>query len=139
MADAEPRLLTPRRPGSAGAGLSLATLPVHIVIPHAASVQLAALVLGLVAGVYVGLALNDGRSSRLAVEAGVAAGFLAAALAGVLAWSWAIPLAYVFHGLWDFAHHRLVDTAIPRWYIPFCALFDWVFAACLTAAWALTA
>lgn len=55
----------------------------------------------------------------------------------MLSFRWAIPLACVLHGAWDVAHHRLVDTAMPRWNIPFCAVFDGVFAAGLVAAWAL--
>ena len=131
------RMLAPLRSGLIGAGLSLASLPVHFVIVHALSVEIAALVLALVAGIYVGFAVQDGRVSNLIVEGIVAIAFIGAALAGLVAFAWAIPLAYALHGVWDMAHHRLVDTALPRWYVPFCAVFDWVFAAGLAAAWTI--
>jgi len=43
--------------------------------------------------------------------------------------------ALALHGLWDLLHHRLIDTEIPRWYIPFCAIVDWVMAASLFIIW----
>ena len=97
-------MLAPLRSGLIGAGLSLASLPVHFVIVHALSVEIAALVLALVAGIYVGFAVQDGRVSNLIVEGIVAIAFIGAALAGLVAFAWAIPLAYALHGVWDMAH-----------------------------------
>ena len=73
----------------------------------------------LVAGIYVGFALQDGRVAVLAIEAAVAGAFV-----GLWVSAWAVPVAYVLHGFWDVAHHRHVATAMPTWYIPFCAVFD---------------
>lgn len=125
------------RPTQLGTALALASLPAHFFLPSIASHQLAAVVLVLVAGIYVGFALQDGRVRTLAVEGAVALGFIAAALAGLWVNAWFIPAAYVLHGFWDLAHHRHVATAMPAWYVPFCAVFDWVFAAGLAAAWVL--
>ena len=123
------------RPARLGAGLALVSLPAHFLLAPTASHQLAASVLALVAGIYVGFAIQDGRAKTLAVEGTFALGFVAVALAGLWVSPWAIPVAYLLHGLWDVAHHRGIDTVMPAWYVPFCAVFDWVFAADLTVAW----
>ena len=127
--------LVGKHPGRLGALAALASLPAHLYIPLSASYQLAAVILGLVGGIYVGFALNDGSSKMVAVEAVVALCFVGAALAGVWLTVWAIPAAYALHGLWDMAHHHYIATAMPRWYIPLCAVYDWIFAGGLVAIW----
>lgn len=126
-----------KNPARIGALLALASLPAHFLLPQIISHQLAAIVLTLVAGIYIGFAVQDGRSKAFAIEGCVALIFATAALVGLAVWHWAIVVAYVLHGFWDLAHHRSVDTAMPKWYVPFCALFDWIFAAGLTVAWLL--
>jgi hypothetical protein len=93
----------------------------------------ATLTLALIAGIYVGFALSDGRPRAVIVEVIVAAVFLGASWV-TLFWSpLATAAALAAHGAWDVAHHlRAVSTRMPRWYVPFCSVFDWVFAAGLT-------
>lgn len=128
-------MLRARSAGALGGGLALATLPLHAVLPHQMSVALAALMLAAIGAIYVGFALRDGRTRAIATEIIVAALFFVAATIGLTVEPWAIPVACFAHGLWDAAHHRHVDTAMPRWCIPFCALYDWVFAAGLALIW----
>ena len=71
----------------------------------------------------------------MAMEIIVATLFLFTAAISLTVNPWVIPAAYLAHGVWDAAHHRHVDTAMPRWYIPFCALYDWVFAIGLALIW----
>ena len=124
-----------RHPAMAGAVLSLLSLPVHLLLTDAVSIQFAAIILGLVAGIYAGFALQDGRAQILAIEGLAALAFLAFALAG-LVWSpWFIPAAYGLHGVWDLLHHRKITTRLPSWYPPMCAVYDWVFAAGLCVFW----
>ncbi len=93
-------------------------------------------VLALIAGVYLGFAFSDGRLSVMLTELFVALAFTAAALAGAMSWPVWIAVALGAHGLWDWAHHReRVPTHMPRWYVPFCAVFDWVYAAGLLGIW----
>ena len=88
------------------------------------------------AGVYLGFAFSDGRLSVMLTELFVALAFTAAALAGAMSWPVWIAVALGAHGLWDWAHHReRVPTHMPRWYVPFCAVFDWVYAAGLLGIW----
>ena len=128
-------MLRARSAGALGGGLAFASLPLHALLPHRLSVVLAALMLAAIGAIYVGFALRDGRTRAMATEVIVAALFFAAAAMGLTVDPWVIPVACFVHGLWDAAHHRHVDTAMPRWYIPFCALYDWVFAAGLTLIW----
>ena len=67
------------RPWLTGGLASLATLPLHFLLPVAASIQLSAIFLALIAGVYVGFAVRDGRIRFIALESGVALLFVLAA------------------------------------------------------------
>ena len=116
--------------------LAVLSLPLHLVVPAETSVVLASLTLALIAGVYLGFAFSDGRLSVMLTELFVALAFTAAALAGAMSWPVWIAVALGAHGLWDWAHHReRVPTHMPRWYVPFCAVFDWVYAAGLLGIW----
>jgi hypothetical protein len=40
-----------------------------------------------------------------------------------------ISLGYIFHGFWDILHHYTLNkTKVPKWYIPFCTIFDFCLA-----------
>jgi len=119
-----------------GSGLAALSLPLHLVLPAPTSVLLAALTLALIAGVYLGFAFLDGRLSVMFTELLVALAFTGAALAATMFRPVWIAVALGMHGLWDWAHHReRVPTRMPRWYVPFCALYDWVYAAGLLGIW----
>lgn len=124
-----------RLPLKSGAVLGLMPLPVHIFLPAELSHQLAAITLVLIAGIYIGYAFKDGRPRSIVVELIGAAGFCAAAWLGLNGAPYFIVAALALHGLWDLAHHSLLDTEVPRWYIPFCAVVDWVMAVSLFAIW----
>lgn len=123
------------RAGLLGAMLAVATLPAHLLLPLHTSQELAAVMLALIAAIYVGFALSDGRVRIVAIEVSVALGFAVAVLVGLWVTPWAVPAATALHGLWDLAHHRRVSTTMPRWYVPFCAVYDWIFASGLAAIW----
>ena len=123
------------RPLLSGGILGIASLPAYLMLQHVNSILLAALILVLIAGVYLGYAFSDGRWKIIATEGVVASVFLGAAFIGVSGWQWAIPIAFALHGLWDAAHHSRVGTIMPHWYIPFCAVYDWATAAGLCLIW----
>ena len=125
----------PATAGTIGAVLALATLPLHLLVSHELSVVLAALLVAVVGAIYIGFALRDGRLRNITIEIVIGVAFMGAAAIALTGHPWIIPAAFVAHGLWDAAHHRLVDTQMPRWYIPFCAVYDFVFAAGLTLIW----
>jgi hypothetical protein len=126
---------TSRRWPIIGVIAAIASLPVHLFIGDEASLLLAALALNMIGAIYIGFALADGRPAILRTEIFVGSLFGVLAFCAVMWSQWLVVVAFAAHGLWDFAHHRHVDTTIPRWYIPFCAVYDWVFAAGLTAIW----
>jgi hypothetical protein len=87
-----------------------------------------AVFLGMVAGVYLGFALSDGRLSIFNAEY---VGLVIYGAAAVLSLTLNEPLflvgGYVGHGLWDAIHPHAVDTRMPWWYVPMCIGFDFVF------------
>jgi hypothetical protein len=65
-----------------------------------------ALSLTLIAAVYIGFAVADGRSRVFAVEAGVAAAFVVVAAAGVTGPAWLLVVGFTGHGFKDLWQHR---------------------------------
>ena len=90
-----------------------------------------ALLLCLIAAVYIGFAVADGRPKVIAVECVVAGAFVVLAAAGVTATVWLLIAGYAGHGLKDFWQHRRQYVANSRWWPPFCAAVDWLVAAVL--------
>jgi hypothetical protein len=111
----------------------IASLPIHMLVSTESSAIIAALVLGMVAAIYVGFALSDGRPDVIRTELFVASLFVLAAYCSVAISPWLAVLAFTLHGFWDFAHDHGVKTVMPRWYIPFCAIYDYAFASGLAA------
>ena len=92
-----------------------------------------ALSLALIAAVYIGFAVADGRPTVIAVEAGVAAVFVIVAAAGVTGPAWLLVVGFLGHGGKDLWQHRSHYVANTRWWPPFCLVVDWVVAAILVA------
>ena len=90
-----------------------------------------ALSLTLIAAVYVGFAVADGRPTVVAVEAAVAAVFVIVAAAGVTGPAWRLVAGLTGHGFKDLWQHRSHYVANTRWWPPFCLVVDWVVAAIL--------
>ena len=90
-----------------------------------------ALSLALIAAVYIGFAVADGRRTIIAVETTVAGGFVVLAAAGVTGPAWLVVLGFAGHGLKDLRQHRSHYVANTRWWPPFCLVVDWVAAASL--------
>ena len=89
--------------------------------------------LALIATVYVGFAVADGRKSVVAVEVTVAFAFVVCATLAMGRYPWLIVVGLVAHGLKDLWQHRTQYVANTRWWPPFCLIVDFV-AAALTAA-----
>jgi hypothetical protein len=88
-----------------------------------------ALGLTLIAPVYIGLAVADGRTRVIAVETVVAAGFILLAAVGVTGSGWLLVAGLAGHGLKDLWQQRTGFVANTRWWPPFCAAVDFVAAA----------
>src|SRR3712207_9488903 len=85
-----------------------------------------ALGLALIATVYIGFAVADGRRHVLAVETAVASAFVVVAAAAVTGTAWLIVAGLAGHGVKDMWQHRTGFVAGTRWWPPFCATVDFV-------------
>jgi hypothetical protein len=90
-----------------------------------------ALSMALIAAVYIGFAVADGRPRVIAVETGVAGGFVVVGAAGVTGPAWLVVAGFAGHGLKDLWQHRRHYVANTRWWPPFCLVVDFVAAAIL--------
>ena len=88
-----------------------------------------ALGLVLIASVYIGFAVADGRRSVLIAETGVASLFVIVAAAAVTRSPWLLVGGLAGHGLKDLWQHRRQFVANTRWWPPFCLVVDWLAAA----------
>jgi hypothetical protein len=88
-----------------------------------------ALGLVLIAAIYVGFAVADGRPNVIAVESSVAFAFVVVAATAVTGSPWLLVVGLVGHGLKDLWQHRTHYVANTRWWPPFCMVVDWVVAA----------
>jgi hypothetical protein len=88
-----------------------------------------ALGLAVIAPVYVGFAVADGRWRVVAVETGVATMFIIVAAAAITGTPWLLVAGLAGHGVKDFWQHRTGFVANTRWWPPFCLVIDWVVAA----------
>jgi hypothetical protein len=91
-----------------------------------------ALGLVLIAAVYIGFAVADGRAAVIAVEVSVAGAFVLVAAAAVTGSAWLLVVGLAGHGLKDLWQHRSQFVANTRWWPPFCLVVDWVAAAIIT-------
>ena len=88
-----------------------------------------ALAIALIASVYIGFAVADGRRRVIAIECGVAAGFVLLASIAVTASPWLLVAGYGGHGFKDLRQHRTHLVRGTRWWPPFCATIDWLVAS----------
>jgi hypothetical protein len=93
-----------------------------------------ALSLALIAAVYIGFAVADGRPAVIAVECTVASAFVVLAAAGIIGPAWLIVVGFAAHGLKDLWQHHSLYVANTRWWPPFCMTIDWVAAAVIAVA-----
>jgi len=90
-----------------------------------------ALYIALIAAVYIGFAVADGRTKVIAVESTVAAAFVVLAAVGVTGSAWLLVVGYAAHGVKDLWQHRTQYVTGTRWWPPFCATVDFLVAAVL--------
>jgi hypothetical protein len=88
-----------------------------------------AIALVVIAPVYVGLAVADGRARIIAVEVGVATFFIILALVAIEVSPWLVAAGLVGHGMKDLWQHRTHFVANTRWWPPFCLVVDFVAAS----------
>jgi hypothetical protein len=85
--------------------------------------------LAVIAAIYIGFAVADGRPKVIAVEATVAFTFVLIAAVAVTGTPWLLVLGLAGHGLKDAWQHRTHFVANTRWWPPFCMSVDFAVAA----------
>src|SRR3954451_8903126 len=88
-----------------------------------------ALGLAVIAAIYVGFAVADGRPKMIAVEVTVAMTFVLIAAVAATGTPRLLVVGWAGHGLKDAWQHRTDFFPTPRWWPPFCASVDFVVAA----------
>ena len=83
-----------------------------------------ALGLIVIASVYIGFSVADGRWKVIAGETGVAAAFIVTAATAVTGPAWLLVAGLTGHGLKDLWQHRTQYVANTRWWPPFCVATD---------------
>jgi hypothetical protein len=83
----------------------------------------------LIASIYIGFAVADGRGAVIAFESGVAGLFVVVAAAAVTGSAWLLVIGLTAHGFKDLWEHHRQFVANTRWWPPFCLVVDWVAAA----------
>jgi len=85
--------------------------------------------LAVIAAIYIGFAVADGRPRVIAVESSVAFAFVVFAAAAVTNSPWLLVAGLAGHGLKDLWQHRSHFVSNTRWWPPFCMVVDFVVAA----------
>ncbi len=122
-----------------GVGLAVAIIIFTQFLTSEQTLEFFAIVLAIIAAIYVGFALSDGRLREIVIEVLVAISFGICALVGLWLFPIALPVGYFAHGFWDLIHHQHgIKTKITDWYIPFCVAVDWLVGAYIIF-WLMTA
>jgi hypothetical protein len=93
-----------------------------------------ALGLALIAAIYIGFSVADGRRKVIAVETAVAAVFVGVAAVAVTGTAWLLVAGLAGHGLKDLWQQHSRFVANTRWWPPFCATVDFVAATLIAIA-----
>ena len=117
-----------------GLGVGVATAATPWVFWWLPATTVHAVAIVLIAAVYLGFAVADGRKRVIAVEAAVVSAFVLLAAVAVTGSPWWVVTGLFAHGLKDLWQHRTGFVAGTRWWPPFCVVVDWVAALLLAAA-----
>jgi hypothetical protein len=112
--------------GAAQAGIALAFWWLDPSAVHA-------LMIVLIAAVYIGFAVSDGRTNVIVAECAVVALFFVAAAAASAATPWLLVGLYLAHGAKDLWQHRHQFVRGTRWWPPFCFAVDVTVASIVAA------
>lgn len=113
-----------------GISLAIAIITFTQFLTSEQTLEFFAIVLAIIAAIYVGFAISDGRLREMVIEVLVAIIFGICALVGLWLFPIALPIGYFAHGFWDLVHHQQgIKTKVTNWYIPFCVAVDWLVGA----------
>jgi hypothetical protein len=122
-------VLVSRRPVIWGVVVGVLQAASPLAVPWLDPATVYALGLSVIAAIYIGFAVGDGRAGIIVAETAVAGVFVVIAVAAVTGSAWLLVLGLAGHGLKDLWQHRTRFVAGTRWWPPFCLVVDWVAAA----------
>jgi len=93
-----------------------------------------ALGLALIAAIYIGFSVADGRAKVIAAECSMAGLFVVIAAVSITGSAWLAVIGLAGNGLKDLWQHRSQFVRNMRWWPPFCATVDFAVAGILAAA-----
>ncbi len=112
------------------------TLGIAAVLSGEAALPFFAVLLGTTAGVYLGFAIDDGRLREELLEIANIIFIAALAVLGLKSSPMFLAAGFLWHGVWDFAHHpKAVQTQVVKWYPPACVVYDWILAGFIFLRW----
>lgn len=113
-----------------GLGAAIVTIISHQSLGEAKGLELTSFLLVMIGSAYFGFALSSHSKRARIIEIIVASAFVLMAIYGLWVSPWILIVGLFLHGVWDLAHHNNVFNLaeIPKWYVPFCASYDWVMA-----------
>jgi hypothetical protein len=114
-----------------GAGVGVATAATPLVFWWLPAASVYSMGLVLIAAVYIGFAVADGRPRVLVVESLVATAFVVLAAVAITGPTWLLVAGLLGHGVKDLWQHRTGFVRGTRWWPPFCVTVDWVAALLL--------
>ena len=88
----------------------------------------------VIAAIYIGFCVADGRPRVIAVETVVATTFLLVAATGITGTTWLLVAGLAGHAVKDYWQHRTQFVSNTRWWPPFCAVVDVVVATIVAIA-----
>ena len=96
------------------------------VLPYGKALDMIGLLLGVIAAIYVGFAIADGRKNILYLECATAAGFILLALLGMWGKPVWLVVGFFAHGAWNLLHYPgKLGARVRAWYPPACVAYDW--------------
>jgi hypothetical protein len=123
-----------RTPVAWGAVLGVVQAAAPLIAPWLPTATVYALSLTLIAAVYIGFAVADGRRHVLAIEVAIVSMFVVVAAVAVTGSLWVSLAGLAAHGLKDLWQHRTQFVHGTRWWPPFCAAVDFVAAGLIGLA-----
>jgi hypothetical protein len=112
--------------------ISLAIMLLLSILPRPYALDASALLLTVIAAIYVGFALQDGRQQVMIQEITAASMFIVLAALGLWLSPYLWVVGLVLHSAWDWQHHsHRIQTQVPDYYPPVCIVVDVALAAFL--------
>ena len=115
-------------PFSIGLFFAITTILIHSLLTWHQQLELMSSLMVLIGSVYFGFALKTHNKTASWIETMVAISFVIMGISGLWVSPWILAAALLLHGFWDLIHHNpsKLLASIPKWYVPFCATYDWI-------------